>query len=591
MSPIPRGTYQLLPADGKKETESGRIPVVFPRSIGELLCSRFDKRRGSVLRSGPYRRRNDMTSASERINPSNPIVETTHGKVRGESVNGVNVFRGIPYGASTAGRNRFMPPVEPTSWAGVRDALSYGPSAPQNPSTMRGLVDPRSGFASFGDADGIAESEDCLVLNIWTRGLGDGRKRPVMFWCHGGGFASSSGSPLIYSGTNLARRGDVVVVTVNHRLGALGYTFLASVGGGQFASSSNVGMLDLVAALKWVRDNIARFGGDAANVTIFGESGGGQKVSTLLAMPPATGLFHRAVIQSGPGFRMNETEHAGKVAAMFLDELGIGIGIDRGEVQGAPVEKILAAQASVEKKLGRHIPGFIQGFAPVVDGVTLRNHPFDPAAPEISADVPVIIGYNRTEMTLFVAAIAGAFSLDENTLRKRAGYFLGADAERVIEVFRAENLGATPSELMFLIGTEFPTAAFSRKIAERKTALGKAPGYLYRFDWETPIMGGLLKSPHALEIPFVFDNAGEPLAPRLTPEGAEVRALAAAMSARWIAFARTGDPNPGEAPHWSPYTASERATMIFNRQCRIENDPAPAARAAIDGILFARAAG
>ncbi len=529
-----------------------------------------------------------MTSAvSAQDNPSNPIVETAHGKVRGESVNGVSVFRGIPYGASTAGRNRFMPPVEPMRWAGVRDALSYGASAPQNPSTMRGAVDPRSGFASFGDADGIAESEDCLVLNVWTRGLGDGRKRPVMFWCHGGGFAASSGSPLIYSGTNLARRGDVVVVTVNHRLGALGYTFLASVGGDQFASSSNVGMLDLVAALKWVRDNIERFGGDPGNVMIFGESGGGQKVSTLLAMPAAKGLFHRAVIQSGPGFRMNEAEHAGKVAAMFLDELGL----DRGEVQTAPVEKILAAQTAVEKKLGRHVPGFIQGFAPVVDGVTLRHHPFDPVAPDISADVPVIIGYNRTEMTLFVAAIRGAFSLDEDTLHRRAGYFLGADADRVIEVFRAENPGATPSELMFLIGTEFPTAAFSRKIAQRKNALGKAPAYLYRFDWETPIMGGLLKSPHALEIPFVFDNAGEPLAPRLTPEGPEVRALAASMSERWIAFARNGDPNPGAAPRWLPYKAPERATMIFNRQCRVENDPAPAARAAIDGILFGRDAG
>ncbi len=529
-----------------------------------------------------------MTSAvSAQDNPSNPIVETAHGKVRGESVNGVSVFRGIPYGASTAGRNRFMPPVEPMRWAGVRDALSYGASAPQNPSTMRGAVDPRSGFASFGDADGIAESEDCLVLNVWTRGLGDGRKRPVMFWCHGGGFAASSGSPLIYSGTNLARRGDVVVVTVNHRLGALGYTFLASVGGDQFASSSNVGMLDLVAALKWVRDNIERFGGDPGNVMIFGESGGGQKVSTLLAMPAAKGLFHRAVIQSGPGFRMNEAEHAGKVAAMFLDELGL----DRGEVQTAPVEKILAAQTAVEKKLGRHMPGFIQGFAPVVDGVTLRHHPFDPVAPDISADVPVIIGYNRTEMTLFVAAIRGAFSLDEDTLHRRAGYFLGADADRVIEVFRAENPGATPSELMFLIGTEFPTAAFSRKIAQRKNALGKAPAYLYRFDWETPIMGGLLKSPHALEIPFVFDNAGEPLAPRLTPEGPEVRALAASMSERWIAFARNGDPNPGAAPRWLPYKAPERATMIFNRQCRVENDPATAARAAIDGILFGRDAG
>ena len=231
---------------------------------------------------------------------------------------------------------------------------------------MRGAVDPRSGFAAYGDADGIAESEDCLVLNVWTRGLSDGGKRPVMFWCHGGGFAASSGSPLMYGGERLAQRGDVVVVTVNHRLGALGYTYIAGVGGEQFASSSNVGMLDLVAALEWVRDNIARFGGDPRNVTIFGESGGGAKVSTLLAMPSAKGLFHRAVIQSGPGFRMIESASAVEVADLLLADWG---SIARGlrEIQTVAVERIVAAQAAVERKLGRRLAGFRQGFAPVVD--------------------------------------------------------------------------------------------------------------------------------------------------------------------------------------------------------------------------------
>ena len=253
-----------------------------------------------------------------------------------------------------------------------------------------------------------------------------------------------------------------------------------------------------------------------------------------------------------------------------------------------PVERIVAAQAAVQAKLAARVPGFIQGFSPVVDGVTLPNHPFDPAAPDVSAEVPLIIGYNRTEMTLFVAGDPKAFSLDESDLHKRAGRLLGPDADSVIEIFRKHNPGATPSELMFLIGTEYPTAAYSRKIAERKAEHGGAPAYLYRFDWETPVAGGRLKSPHALEIPFVFNNIGAPLAPRLAPDRPDVHALADAMSDRWIAFARSGDPNADAAPRWLPYTASDRATMIFNSECRLEKDPNRAERQAIDNILFAQ---
>ena len=280
------------------------------------------------------------------------------------------------------------------------------------------------------------------MLNVWTGEASDSRLRPVMVWLHGGGFMASSGSPLIYDGSNLVRRGDVVAVSVNHRLGALGYTFFAGLGDNDFAEARNVGMLDLVAALQWVRDNIAKFGGDPRNVTIFGESGGGQKVSTLLAMPSAKNLFHRAVVQSGPGFRMNKLAHAEKVAEMLLAELGLTRPQLR-EAQTVPVERIVAAQAAVQAKLAARVPGFIQGFSPVVDGVTLPNHPFDPAAPNVSADVPLIIGYNRTEMTLFVAGDPKAFSLDESDLHKRAGRLLGPDADSVIEIFRKHNPGAT----------------------------------------------------------------------------------------------------------------------------------------------------
>jgi para-nitrobenzyl esterase len=341
-------------------------------------------------------------------------------------------------------------------------------------------------------------------------------------------------------------------------------------------------MLDAVAALQWVRDNIERFGGDPGRVMIFGESGGGQKVSMLLGSPPAKGLFHRAVIESGPGTKMMERDRATEIARMLLAE--VGLDAKRAtELQSLQLGKIMAAQFAVSAKL-RGMAGMIDGFAPVLDPTVLPAHPFYPHATRISEDVPVIVGNNRTEMTLF--ADPAAFSLDEGGLKTRVKGMLGDRADSVIEVYRAANPHATPSDLFFLIWTDYPTTIYSNNIAERRAALGKAPTYRYRLDWETPALGGRLKSPHTLEMPFVFDNVQ--VAPGLTGGASpEAVALAARVSEAWIAFATRGDPNSKKSvlPPWPAYDSERRATMLFNNESKVVNDPAREQRQIMDRIL------
>ena len=514
-------------------------------------------------------------------------VETACGKVRGRSVAGIHSFLGLRYGASTDGRNRFMPPEKPQPWTGIQDAFSYGNSAPQSNPAQRdaGALRGDIGRLLGGTNDPPPpENEDCLFLNVWTPGVNDNAKRPVMFWLHGGGFATGSDSAALYIGANLARRGDVVVVGINHRLGALGFTHLGDLAGEAFVHSGNVGMLDAVAALEWVRDNIERFGGDPDRVMIFGESGGGQKVSMLLGSPPAKGLFHRAVIESGPGPKMMERDRATEIARMLLAE--VGLDAKRvPELQSLPMPKILAAQFAVSAKL-RGFPGIIDGFAPVLDPTVLPAHPFYPHATQISADIPVIIGNNRTEMTLF--ADPATFSLDESGMKTRVKGLFGDRADQVIEVYRRANPQATPSDLFLLMWTDDPTTIFSNNIAERRAALGKAPTYRYRFDWETPALGGRLKSPHTLEMPFVFDNTQ--VAPGLTGGASpEAVALAARVSEAWISFATRGDPNSKKSglPPWPPYDSQRRPTMLFNNESKVVNDPAGEERKIMDGIVNA----
>jgi para-nitrobenzyl esterase len=368
--------------------------------------------------------------------PRRVEAETTFGWVRGIDSDGIKTFKGIPYGASTAMENRFMPPRDPERWAGVRDALVYGPSAPQREPGARVSTSSRAVAAR----DLPYESEDCLVLNVWTPAVRDGRRRPVMVWCHGGGFASGSGSSPVTDGTNLARRGDIVVVSINHRLNVLGFTNLSELGGSAFAQSAEVGMLDIVHALKWVRGNIAEFGGDPGNVTVFGQSGGGRKVATLLAMPKAVGLFHRAIIESGATLKLVEREQGLRVARALLKEVGLEPG-SWHELQTLPLDQLMSAYHATVRAMS--VDQMTMGFSPNVDGVIIPQHPFHPKASAVSANVPLIVGSTRTELTSSADNLA--FSLDEAAMRRRVSALLGDSTDAVLDAYRRANPGASPA--------------------------------------------------------------------------------------------------------------------------------------------------
>lgn len=493
------------------------------------------------------------------------VVDTTAGKVRGFVNGDIKTFKGIPYGASTAGQNRFMPPVKMPAWTGTRDALAFGPSAPQ----------------AALPAGSPGSGEDCLVLNVFTPGVRDGQKRPVMVWLHGGGFRAGSGSTPVLDGTRLAQGHDVVVVTLNHRLNVFGFTYLAQAAGTEFALSGGVGMLDLVAALEWVRDNIERFGGDPNLVTIFGQSGGGRKVATLMSMPSAKGLFHRAIVESGALLRLTTPEDGQRATAMLLAELGMTMSQAR-ELQNVPVDRLAQAGVRLNEKFVLREPGMTEN-SPIVDGNALPSHPWDPAAPALSADIPLLIGYARTEETWYDRPTPQSLALDEAGLKARVTTRLGGNADPIIEAFRKAHPQATPWDLWILIATDHPRGAHSRELAKRKAAQAGAPVYLYRFDWETPEGGGHMRSPHTVEIPFVFDNIA--IAGPLISKLPEAYALAEKVSASWVAFARTGNPNIATLPTWPAYSATTRDTLLFNNEIRVEQDPERGAREAMERVL------
>ena len=512
---------------------------------------------------------------------SNTTVKTTAGMVRGSSQDGVLSFRGIPYGASTAGANRFRAPQPVAPWDGVLDALANRPSCPQPMMTTGGIsLDPE--LMEMLGAGMVPESqdEDCLSLNVWTPAT-DGAPRPVMVWFHGGGWTVGSGNSPMYDGTRLARRGDVVIVTITHRLGAPGYLSLRDIPGAterDGADSGVAGALDMVAALEWVRDNIAAFGGDPSCVTIFGESGGGAKVCTLLAMPSAVGLFHRAIVQSGPMLRATPADDAATTTRAIMAKLGVA---DVDGLRAVPHEQLIEAQLDV---LGGALGGFGTGhrLGPVLSDA-LPVHPFDPDAAQSAADVPLLIGTCRDEMTLFATAMPGLDQLTFEALPSVVAMVAGEGSQQLIGVYRSTRPQTTAADVLCAIWTDKAMGVASVRLAERKMAGGPAPTYLYRLDYTTPVLGGKLGVPHALDLGFMFDN----LHVNTLYGGREgAQDLADRMADAWIAFARTGDPNHPGLPRWPAYDTSRRATMLFDERCLVADDPSGVERAAWDGHVL-----
>jgi para-nitrobenzyl esterase len=511
------------------------------------------------------------------------VAETQYGKVRGYVLRGIHYFLGIPYGADTSGANRFMPPQKPKAWTEVRPALWWGNTAPQNMDNR--YANPYGSFRDHWNYDDV--SEDCLRLNVFTPALKDGRKRPVLFWIHGGGF--SNGNAIEhdgYNGENLARLGDAVFCSINHRLGPLGYCDLAGVGGERFAASGNVGMLDIVAALEWVRDNIASFGGDPGNVTIMGQSGGGAKVCTLTAMPSARGLFHKAVVESGASLRMGEKAVAEKLGSYVAGEAGIAAG-DIGKLQEMPWRDYLAIATKAQQKLSQELGGggggLRRGFNPVVDGVILPQDPYYPAAAPTAAAVPMLICSTFHEQSpSWADASLESITLDQvvEKVKVRAGFGagFGDKAKDVVDAYAKAFPGKKPVEIWALVSSNRQSAV---ALADAKSKQ-PAPVYMSWFGWQPPLFDNRMRAFHCVDICFWLYNTD--LMFTHTGGGARPRKLATRMARSLLQFMKTGDPNGGGLPAWPKYTSAKGETMILDDVSEVRNDPDGEARRALPAL-------
>ncbi len=489
-----------------------------------------------------------------------PIVDTRYGKVQGTQKETVSVWKGISFAQPPLGPLRFRGPQPLEAWGGVREATEFGPISPQ------------ASTGSFGTLTGPM-SEDCLTLNIWSPSADDAR-RPVMVWIHGGSFVTGSGSTPWYNGTAFATQGDVVVVTINYRLGVLGFLYLAEYAGEEYATSGNNGLLDQIAALTWVRDNIAAFGGDPNNVTVFGESAGAISIGALLAMPAAHGLFKRAILQSGAAHRVNSSRVAADGTQSFLHALELGPN-DMHRLLETPVDDVLRAQGT--------LPSSVQwrAFSPVVDGVALPKRSIDAIADGSAAGVDVLVGTNLDEMKLFTVFDPSQQSVDTDLITK----LFGERANEVLAIYSTQQHEAplsTPWEA-FLTDRTFRIPAI--RVAEQQAKHGSS-AWMYRFDWPTPVYGGVLGACHALEIPFVFNTLRHQSTAILTGGADAPQSIADAMHAAWIAFAHGEDLTQVKGlPSWPRYDVEQRMTMLFNKECSISRDPQAVTRELWEGMI------
>ena len=502
------------------------------------------------------------------------LTKTEYGKVRGYQLRGIHHFLGMPYGADTSGPNRFMPAQKPKPWTNVFPALYWGNSAPQNMERRFSA----NVFGTFRDQwhyDDV--SEDCLRINVLTPGFNDGKKRPVMFWIHGGGFTNGNAIEHPgYNGENFARLGDVVHCSINHRLGPLGFCNLSTVGGEKFAASGNVGMMDIVTALEWVRDNIANFGGDPNNVTIMGQSGGGGKICNLTTMPSAKGLFHKAVILSGSTLRSGEKDYCEKLGAAVLKESKVSI----AQLQAMPWRDLYALATRVNQELAKALgPGgfMTRGFNPVVDGKIITQDPFISGASPLVATVPMIVSSTENEQSpSWQDSSLESITLDQvvERVKARAGFGagLGDKAKEAVDAYAKAYPGKKPVEIWSLLTSNRQAVV---TLADAKVEQ-PAPVYVDFFTWQPPLFDNRMRAFHTLDICFWLSNTDVMLTH--TGGGPKPRALSAKMAGALLQFMKTGDPNGGGLPAWPKYTTANGEVMILDNTCEVKNDPDREAR-------------